>query len=197
MNPYTQFALLTASSLRMIPHIAFYLVHKKVVDKDLSRYGEGDGGVVTFIKVCTRQRVFRNLFYYRLGEYRSVFIKWLMPPERTLNIWCPSIGEGCHFEHNYATYLNAEKIGKNFYCLQLVTLGNDRNGKRPVIGDNVKIFTGATVFGDVTIGDNATIGAGAVVSCDVPSNCTVAGNPARIVKLNGEKVDMPLERTEP
>ena len=197
MNPYTQFALLTASSLRMIPHIAFYLVHKKVVDKDLSRYGEGDGGVVTFIKVCTRQRVFRNLFYYRLGEYRSVFIKWLMPPERTLNIWCPSIGEGCHFEHNYATYLNAEKIGKNFYCLQLVTLGNDRNGKRPVIGDNVKIFTGATVFGDVTIGDNATIGAGAVVSCDVPSNCTIAGNPARIVKLNGEKVDMPLERTEP
>ncbi len=197
MNPYTQFALLTASSLRMIPHIAFYLAHKKVVDKDLSRYGEGDGGVVTFIKVCTRQRVFRNLFYYRLGEYRSVFIKWLMPPERTLNIWCPSIGEGCHFEHNYATYLNAEKIGKNFYCLQLVTLGNDRNGKRPVIGDNVKIFTGATVFGDVTIGDNATIGAGAVVSCDVPSNCTVAGNPARIVKLNGEKVDMPLERTEP
>ena len=197
MNPYTQFALLTASSLRMIPHIAFYLAHKKVVDKDLSRYGEGDGGVVTFIKVCTRQRVFRNLFYYRLGEYRSVFIKWLMPPERTLNIWCPSIGEGCHFEHNYATYLNAEKIGKNFYCLQLVTLGNDRNGKRPAIGDNVKIFTGATVFGDVTIGDNATIGAGAVVNCDVPSNCTIAGNPARIVKLNGEKVDMPLERTEP
>ena len=197
MNPYTQFALLTASSLRMIPHIAFYLAHKKVVDKDLSRYGEGDGGVVTFIKVCTRQRVFRNLFYYRLGEYRSVFIKWLMPPERTLNIWCPSIGEGCHFEHNYATYLNAEKIGKNFYYLQLVTLGNDRNVKRPVIGDNVKIFTGATVFGDVTIGDNATIGAGAVINCDVPSNCTVAGNPARIVKLNGEKVDMPLERTEP
>ena len=192
MNPYTQFALLTASSLRMIPHIAFYLAHKKVVDKDLSRYGEGDGGVVTFIKVCTRQRVFRNLFYYRLGEYRSVFIKWLMPPERTLNIWCPSIGEGCHFEHNYATYLNAESIGDNFYCLQLVTLGNDKNGKRPTIGNNVKIFTGATVFGDVKIGDNATIGAGAVVNCDVPSNCTVAGNPAKIVKLNGEKVDLPL-----
>ena len=193
MNPYTQFALLTASSLRMIPHIVFYLAHKKVVDKDLCQYGEGDGGVLTFIKVCTRQRVFRNLFYYRLGEYKSVFIKWLMPPERTLNIWCPSIGEGCHFEHNYATYLNAEKIGKNFYCLQLVTLGNDRSGKRPVIGDNVKIFTGATIFGDVTIGDNATIGAGAVVNCNVPGNCTVAGNPARIVKLNGEKVDLPLE----
>ncbi len=151
MNPYTQFALLTASSLRMLPHIALYLCHRKEIDRDLCKYGEGDGGVVTFIKVCTRQRVFRNLFYYRMGEYKSVFIKWLLPPERTLNIWCPAIGEGCHFEHNYA------------------------------------------IFGGVTIGNNVTIGAGAVVSSDVPDGCTVAGNPARIVKQNGEKVDKALK----
>ena len=192
MNPVTQFALLSASSLRMLPHIALYLCHKRAIDRDLCRYGEGEGGVVTFIKVCTRQRVFRNLFYYRMGEYKSFFIKWLLPPERTLNIWCPRIGKGCHFEHNYATYLNAESIGNNFYCLHLVTLGNDSRGRRPTIGDNVKIFTGATIFGGVTIGDNVTIGAGAVVNKDVPSNCTVAGNPARIVKLNGEKVDLSL-----
>jgi len=193
MNPVTQFALLSASSLRMLPHIALYLCNKRVLDRDLSKYGEGDGGVKTFIKVCTRQRVYRNLFYYRMGEYKSFFIKWLLPPERTLNIWCPRIGECCHFEHNYATYLNAESIGDNFYCLQLVTLGNDKHGRRPTIGNNVKIFTGATVFGGVTIGDNVTIGAGAVVSSDVPSNCTVAGNPARIVKQNGEEVDIPLK----
>lgn len=193
MNPYAQFALLTASSIRMLPHIALYLCNRKKIDADLQQYGEGDGGVVTFIKVCTRQRVFRNLFYYRMGEYKSVFIKWLMPPERTLNIWCPSIGEGCHFEHNYATYLNAESIGKNFYCLQLVTLGNDKHGKRPTIGHDVKIFTGATVFGGVTIGNHVTIGAGAVVSSDVPDGCTVAGNPARIVRQNGEIVDKALK----
>ena len=192
MNPYTQFALLSASTLRMLPHIALYLCHRKEIDRDLCQYGEGEGGVSTFIKVCTRQRVFRNLFYYRMGEYKSVFIKWLLPPERTLNIWCPAIGEGCHFEHNYATYLNAESIGKNFYCLQLVTLGNDHHGRRPTIGDNVKIFTGATVFGGVTVGDNVTIGAGAVVNRDVPDGCTVVGNPARIVRQNGEKVDKPL-----
>lgn len=194
MNPYAQFAILTASSIRMLPHIALYLCNRKKIDSDLRQYGEGDGGVVTFIKVCTRQRVFRNLFYYRMGEYKSVFIKWLMPSERTLNIWCPSIGEGCHFEHNYATYLNAESIGKNFYCLQLVTLGNDKDGKRPSIGDDVKIFTGATVFGGVKIGNHVTIGAGAVVNSDVPDGCTVAGNPARIIKRNGEAVDIPLEK---
>lgn len=193
MNPVTQFALLSASSLRMLPHIALYLCNKKVIDRDMCKYGEGNSGVIPFIKVCTRQHVFRNLFYYRMGEYKSFFIKWLLPPERTLNIWCPRIGEGCHFEHNYATYLNAESIGNDFYCLHLVTLGNDKHGNRPIIGNNVKIFTGATVFGGVTIGDNVTIGAGAVVSSDVPGNCTVAGNPARIVKKNGEKVEFPLK----
>lgn len=193
MNPVTQFALLSASTLRMLPHIALYLLHRRLIDPDLVRYGEGEqGGVVTFIKVCTRQRVFRNLLYYRLGEYVSAPIKWLLPPERSLHIWCPSIGPGAHFEHNYSTYLNAESIGANFYCLQLVTLGNDAQKRRPVIGNDVKIFTGATVFGGITIGDHVTIGAGAVVSKSVPSGCTVAGNPAVIVKQNGKPVHIPL-----
>lgn len=192
MNPYTQAALLTASTLRMIPHISLYLLHRREIDADLEKYSQDGKGLRAFIKVATRQRVFRNLFYYRMGEYRSVFIKWLLPPERTLNIWCPSIGEGCHFEHNYATYLNAERIGRNFYCLQLVTLGNDSQGKRPTIGDNVSIYTGATVFGGITIGDNVIIGAGAVVRKDVPANCTVAGNPAVIVKQDGVKTNIKL-----
>ena len=192
MNPYTQFALLTASSLRMLPHIALYLCNKRVHDQDLKHYGEGDGGVVTFVKVCTRQRVYRNLFYYRLGEYKSFFIKWLLPPERTLNIWCRDIGAGCHFEHNYATYLNAERIGSDFYCLQLVTLGNDTQMRRPVIGNHVSIYTGAVVFGGITIGDNVTIGANCVIRKDVPANCTVVGNPAVIVCKDGMKTHIEL-----
>ena len=31
---------------------------------------------------------------------------------------------------------------------------------------------------------------------DVPESCTVVGAPARIVKLNGKRVDLPLERTK-
>ena len=186
MNKYTQFALLSASTLRMLPHILWYLRFRKTIDADLEQYGEGRGSVVTFIKVCTRQKVFRNLFYYRLGEYRSVFIKWLMPEEPTMHITCPDIGPGCHLEHTYATYLNADRIGRNFYCLHLVTLGNGRDG-RPTIGDNVRIYTGATVFGKVTIGDNATIAAGTVVRKDVPPGCTVAGNPAEIIKERRSK----------
>ena len=88
MNRYTQFALLSASTLRMLPHIALYLLHRKEIDADLEKYQDQRGGVVNFIKVCTRERVYRNLFYYRMGDYRSVFIKWLLPPESTLHIWC-------------------------------------------------------------------------------------------------------------
>ena len=192
MNPYTQTAILSASTLRMLPHIVLYLLKKRQIDADLEKYSNDGRGVGAFIKVATRQRVFRNLFYYRLGEYVSFFIKWMLPPERTLNIWCPSIGEGCHFEHNYSTYLNAERIGRDFYCLQLVTLGNDSKGRRPIIGDNVKIFTGATVFGGITIGNDVEIGAGAVVRRDVPDHCTVVGNPAFIVRMNGEKTNIRL-----
>ena len=192
MNPFAQAVILSASTLRMIPHIILYMANKRRIDADLAKYSADGTGVGAFIKVSTRQRVFRNLFYYRLGEYVSVFIKWMLPPEPSLHIWCPSIGPGAHFEHNYATYLNAESIGCNFYCLQLVTLGNDRHKGRPTIGDDVKIFTGATVFGGIRIGNHVTIGAGAVVSKDVPDNCTVSGNPAYIVKKDGQKCKIEL-----
>lgn len=191
MNPLTQCAILTASACRMLPHIALYLLHRKTIDADLVKVQDQSGSVLNFVKACTRERSFRNLFYYRMGEYRSAFIKWLLPPERTLHIWCPQIGTGAHFEHNYATYLNAESIGTDFYCLQLVTLGNGHGG-RPTVGNRVSIYTGAVVFGGIRIGDDVVIGAGAVVNKDVPAGCTVAGNPARIVRRNGEKVNLEL-----
>ena len=191
MNPVTQTLILSASTLRMLPHIALFLIHRDKVREDLLKVQDQRDSVLNFIKVCTREKTFRNLFYYRMGEYRSAFISWLLPPEKTMHIWCPQIGPGAHFEHSYATYLNAQSIGQNFYCLQLVTLGNGKNGA-PRIGNNVRIMTGATVFGDITVGDNVTIGANTVVNKDVPTGCTVVGNPARIVKQNGQKVNIQL-----
>lgn len=181
MNPITQTAILTVSAIRMVPHIVLYLLHKKEMADDLLQVQDRKATVLNFIKACTRERSFRNLFYYRMGEYRSAFISWLLPPERTMHIWCPHIGKGAHLEHSYATYLNAESIGDDFYCLQMVTLGNGKGG-RPTIGNDVKIYTGATVFGGVRIGNHVTIGAGAVVFQDVPDDCTVVGNPARIIE---------------
>lgn len=51
-------------------------------------------------------------------------------------------------------------------------------GKCCFIGVNAIIMCG------VKIGDHVIVGSGAVVTKDVPSNCIVAGNPARIIKEN-------------
>ena len=49
-------------------------------------------------------------------------------------------------------------------------------GKRCFIGANAIIMCG------VKIGDEVIVGSGAIVTKDVPSNCIVAGNPARILR---------------
>lgn len=49
-------------------------------------------------------------------------------------------------------------------------------GKQCFIGANAIIMCG------VKIGDNVVVGSGTIVTKDVPSNCIVAGNPARIIK---------------
>lgn len=52
------------------------------------------------------------------------------------------------------------------------------------VGKNVLLGVNAIILPGVTIHDNVIIGAGAVVTKDVPSNCVVAGNPARIIRAN-------------
>ena len=52
------------------------------------------------------------------------------------------------------------------------------------IGKNCFIAVGAIILPGVKIGDEVIVGAGAVVTKDVPSNCVVAGNPAKIIREN-------------
>lgn len=64
--------------------------------------------------------------------------------------------------------------------------------KREVfIGERCSIGTGSIIVGGVRIGDEVIVGAGSVVVKDVPSNCIVAGNPARVIrtgiKLNDKR----------
>ena len=101
------------------------------------------------------------------------------------------IGRHCHLVHAQNVFLHAKSIGDNFSCLHNVTLGQ-KGGLIPTIGNNVSLSCGATIIGDVTIGDNVVIGCNCVVTHDVPSNCTVVGNPARIVKMDGKRVDRAL-----
>ncbi len=58
-------------------------------------------------------------------------------------------------------------------------------GKNCWIGSNVRIQKG------VNIGDNSVIAACSVVTKDVPANCIAAGNPAKIVKTDIDKIPAP------
>jgi len=51
-----------------------------------------------------------------------------------------------------------------------------------LIKAGASIGGGAVILPGLTIGEHAIVGAGAVVTKSVPGNCTVIGNPARIVE---------------
>jgi maltose O-acetyltransferase len=65
-------------------------------------------------------------------------------------------------------------------------------GNRPVtIGNDVWIGTRVIIMPGVTIGDHAVIGAGSVVTKNIPAYGIVAGNPARVLRLRGDRKNNP------
>ncbi len=96
------------------------------------------------------------------------------------------IGDGLFIDHGDGVVIGeTAEIGDNVTIYQGVTLGGTgkETGKRhPNIGNGVTIGAGAKILGPITIGDNSKVGAGAIVLKDVPPNCTVVGNPGRVVK---------------
>jgi serine O-acetyltransferase len=49
-----------------------------------------------------------------------------------------------------------------------------------VIGDNVTMYAGSMVLGDIHIGDNSIIAANSVVIESCPPNSVLIGSPAKI-----------------
>lgn len=56
------------------------------------------------------------------------------------------------------------------------------NGKGITIEDDCWIGAGSIVLDGVKIGKRVIVAAGSIVTKDIPSNCIVAGNPAKIIK---------------
>ncbi len=149
---------------------------------------------IAFIRMFAIFREYRNLLFYRLGGWGEV-LRYLIPCMSNLHFVTSSdkIGKGLVIQHGFSTIIWPESMGEKCQIWQNVTIGRKRPGEgRPTIGNNVKICTGAVVVGRITIGNNVTIGAASVVLKDIPDDCVVCGNPARIVKINGKKVNIPL-----
>jgi len=111
-----------------------------------------------------------------------------------------TIGKGFFVDHGSGVVIGeTTEIGENCVMFHNVTLGGTgkHEGKRhPTIGSNVLIGTGAILLGPITVGDNVKIGANSYIFMhDVPSNTTVAGVPARVVKRDGHRVNESLPPT--
>lgn len=127
---------------------------------------------------------FRNLFYFRIRS-NNILLNILCPPMSTLTIAsCNHIGEGLFLPHGYATSIGASYIGENCRINNNVTIGTYGDNNRPTILDNVRINSGAVIFGKITIGNNVIIGANATVNTDIPDNCTVFPPASRIMRWN-------------
>jgi serine O-acetyltransferase len=139
-------------------------------------------------------RVFRTIYLHRLkcgntvGWFFEELLTRVYTPVPTLRIDTRDIGPGLFIQHGYGTIISAKRIGANAWVNQGVTIGYVDDTDSPIIGDNVVIAAGAKVLGPITVGDNVKIGANAVVVKNVPSNCTVVGVPAYIVRKNGIKI---------
>ncbi|RKX24275.1 MAG: hypothetical protein DRP47_11645, partial [Candidatus Zixiibacteriota bacterium] len=111
-----------------------------------------------------------------------------------------SIGHGFFVDHGAGVVIGETTIiGKNCVLFHNVTLGGTgkhTDKRHPTLGNNVFIGTAATLLGPITVGDNVKIGANSfIVMRDIPSNSTVAGTPARIIKRDGRRCDEDLPRT--
>lgn len=172
----------------LLPHLFLYLTskNKATIDQDIIRWKDAKNKKGSNIKLLlhflTHSRDFRTIFYFRkrgiLAHILNLYCK--KQANFTIDVTTKVKG-GVLTGHPYCTILNAESIGENFYVNHLVTVG-EKEGKRPTIGNNVSVYTGAIIIGDIHIGDNSKIGAGAVVIKDVPENSIAVGNPARIIK---------------
>lgn len=99
-------------------------------------------------------------------------------------------GPGLLMRHPVGIVLGrGARVGRDCTLLQGVTLGerylDGRDGRYPVLDDEVTVASNAIILGAVTIGHGATVGANSVVLSDVPAGRTVVGAPARLIDSGG------------
>lgn len=148
-----------------------------------------------FIWLFRNKLEYRSLLYFRLGCKKTKILQVFYPSHPVLYFTTEEkqIEKGLIIQHGHSTIIHARHIGSDCQIWQNVTIGKALpGGAKPIIGNNVKIFAGAVVVGNITLGNNVIVGANTVVTKSVPDNCTIVGNPARIISLNGQRVDKKL-----
>ena len=178
----------------------------ELLDEDMLKYNTDHSGLnepgLKMLNFCLISKpIFRTNFYFRINESKKLsksvgkaISLILVPPLSNIEVG-GTIDGSFRIVHKMGCVVVPHCAGKNLTVYQGSVVGYstkvDADGiNHATIGNNVTIFANACVCGGVHIGNNVVIAAGSVVINDVPDDCVVAGNPAKIIRRDGKRVEM-------
>ena len=110
-----------------------------------------------------------------------------------------TIASGVFIDHGAGLVIGETAIVEKgvmlYHGVTLGGTGKDTGKRHPTVREGALVSAHAQVIGPIEIGAKAKVGAGAVVVSDVPSDVTVVGVPAKIVRVHGRK-DEPIIHQE-
>ena len=110
-----------------------------------------------------------------------------------------TIASGVFIDHGAGLVIGETAIVEKgvmlYHGVTLGGTGKDVGKRHPTVREGALVSAPAQVIGPIEIGAKAKVGAGAVVVSDVPSDVTVVGIPAKIVRVHGKK-DEPIIHQE-
>ena len=111
-----------------------------------------------------------------------------------------TIASGVFIDHGAGLVIGetaiVEKGAMLYHGVTLGGTGKDTGKRHPTVKEGALVSAHAQVIGPIEIGAKAKVGAGAVVVSDVPSDVTVVGIPAKIVRVHGRKDEPVIHQEE-
>lgn len=103
------------------------------------------------------------------------------------------IGRGVFIDHGMGVVIGETAIIEDdvvlFHGVTLGGTGKDKGKRHPTVKQGAMISAHAQILGPIIIGVQAKVGANAVVLESVPDFATAVGIPAKVVRINGRKID--------
>ena len=180
-------------------------VIKGLVTKDLGFFFESDPAANSLDEIKITYPGFRAITFYRIAhvlykQNKKVEARIITEHAHFLTgiDINPGASIGCPFfiDHGTGVVIGETSIIGDFVRLyQGVTLGalSPEKGqsikgvkRHPTVGNNVTIYAGASILGDISIGNNCTVGGGVFLLESIPDNMKVT-NPKPILNIKEKK----------
>lgn len=163
--------------------------------EDMKAYKSVDPAARNYLEIFLCYPGFHAVMWHRLNHFLSTKLKLKLLARFSSQLVRfftgieihpgAEIGRRLVIDHGMGVVIGETSImGDDCIMYHGTTLGGKGTelGKRhPTVGNNVTIYAGAKILGNITIGDNVVIGADSLVLKDLPSDCIAVGCPVKIV----------------